>query len=335
MRVVSLGSGSSGNALFVEAGPQGRTRLLVDAGLSARTIVQRLQTIGVSPLQLSGILVTHEHSDHVQGIPVLMRRYAVPIIADTRTLAAIDEGIKTGTWRTDTGKIVAAPNPPMVNETVDLAIAVSETQQVSPDANASILVRSEATIVTTLETGEATAVVSDPNPLFIPFPIGSQRLFGDIEVTSFATSHDAVAPCGYLLHAGGCRVCIVTDSGEVTLETRRAMRRADLLILESNHDRERLIRGPYPWSLKKRILSSSGHLSNDQAAHAVRRAWSLKGTHWLWLAHLSRTNNTPSLAIDHMRTHLQNAGINLSRMTISALPPGMGEVWDSQGLWQK
>ena len=152
-------------------------------------------------------------------------------------------------------------------------------------------------------------------------------------MTSFPTSHDAVAPCGYLLHAGGCRVCIVTDSGEVTPETLKAIHHADLLILEANHDRERLLNGPYPWSLKQRILSSNGHLSNDQAARAVLAAWSLQGARWLWLAHLSRTNNTPSLAIGHMRTQLQNAGVNLSQVSIAALPPGMGEMWDSTGLW--
>lgn len=303
MQVVSLGSGSSGNALFVAAGPEGRTRLLVDAGLSARTIVQRLHTIGVSPSQLSGILVTHEHSDHVQGIPMLMKRYAVPVIADPRTLEAIEEGIKAGAWRTDTGKIVSANNPRIVGEPTDFAITVSETQQVQS------------------------------NSLFVPFPVGSRRLFGDVKVTSFSTSHDAIAPCGYLLYADGCHVCIVTDTGRVTSETLKAIRYADLLILESNHDRERLLDGPYPQSLKRRILSSKGHLSNDQAACAVLKAWSLKGTRCLWLAHLSRTNNTPSLAVAHMRAHLQNAGVNLSQMTIMALPPDMTEFWDSTGLW--
>ena len=293
MRVVSLGSGSSGNALFVEAGPRGRTRLLVDAGLGTRTIVQRLQTIGISPSNLSGILVTHEHSDHVQGIPALMKHYAVPVIADPRTLEEIEKGVITRAWRTDTGKIVKSQDSLIVGENAGFSI----------------------------------------NSLFVSFPVGSQRLFDDVEVTSFATSHDAVAPCGYLLHAGGCRVCIVTDSGKVTPETLKAIRHADLLILESNHDRERLLDGPYPWSLKKRILSSKGHLSNDQAARAVLRVWSLKGARWLWLAHLSRTNNTPSLAVDHMRTHLQNAGVNLSQVTIAALPPGMGEIWDSTELW--
>jgi phosphoribosyl 1,2-cyclic phosphodiesterase len=293
MRVVSLGSGSSGNALFVEAGPQGRTRLLVDAGLGARTIVQRLQAIGISPSQLSGILVTHEHSDHVQGLPMLMRHYALPVIADPRTLEAIEEGIITRVWRTDTGKIISSND----------LLVVSENAEFST------------------------------NSLFVPFSVGSQRLFGDIEVTSFSTSHDAVASCGYLLHAGGCRVCFVTDTGRVTPETHKAIRHADLLILEANYNREHLLRGPYPWSVKRRIMSSNGHLSNAQAARAVLKSWSLKGTRWLWLAHLSRTNNTPSLAIDHVRAHLQHAGVNLSQMTITALPPGMGEMWDSTGLW--
>ena len=300
-----------------------------------RTIAQRFQVIGISPLQLSGILVTHEHSDHVQGIPGLMRRYALPVIADPRTLAAIDEGIKTGAWRTDTGKIIAAKNPPMVNEVTEFSVTTSETrqlEQVQSDAGESVLVQSETTIVTKVE-NEAVAIASHIDPLFVPFPVGSQRIIGDIEVTSFATSHDAVAPCGYLLHAGGCRVCIVTDSGEVTAETLKAISQADLLILESNHDRERLIRGPYPWPLKKRILSDTGHLSNDQAASAVLRAWPLDGARWLWLAHLSRTNNTPSLALTQMRTHLRSARANLSQITIAALPPGIGELWDSTGLW--
>ena len=115
MRVVSLGSGSSGNALFVEAGPQGRTCLLVDAGLSIRTIEQRLRTIDIEPSQLSGILVTHEHSDHVLGIPMIMKRYAVPVIADARTLEAIKVGIKTGAWRSDTGEVIPSNNSGMVS----------------------------------------------------------------------------------------------------------------------------------------------------------------------------------------------------------------------------
>ena len=82
MRVVSLGSGSSGNALFVEAGPQGRTKLLVDAGLTGRVLTDRLHKVHVSPSELQGVLLTHEHSDHTSGVPTLMKRYSIPVIAD-------------------------------------------------------------------------------------------------------------------------------------------------------------------------------------------------------------------------------------------------------------
>src|SRR6266566_8492751 len=91
MRVTSLGSGSTGNAFLVEAGPRRRTRLLVDAGLSRNVLLQRLRQVGVSPSHLQGVLVTHEHSDHIIGLPSLIYRYAIPAIADLRTLNAIEE----------------------------------------------------------------------------------------------------------------------------------------------------------------------------------------------------------------------------------------------------
>lgn len=285
MRVVSLGSGSSGNALLVEAGPHRRTKLLVDAGLSTKIITERLQSVGSEPSQLHGVLITHEHSDHVVGLPTLMKRYTLPIISDGRTYQAVAESITRGAWRTDSGKLVPAG---------------------------------------TVFQGEIP---------YIALPIGSQRMLGDIEVTSFATTHDAVAPCGYLLKAGGCRVCIVTDTGEVTSSMLEVMQYADLLILESNHDRQRLLRGPYPYHLKQRILSATGHLSNDQAADALLRIWRPDGPRWLWLAHLSRTNNTPTLALENMYTRLLQAGANLAQVHLAALPPEMGRVWDSTQLW--
>ena len=169
--------------------------------------------------------------------------------------------------------------------------------------------------------------------VFRALPVGSRCVIGDIEVTSFPVSHDAAAPCGYLLHAGGCRVCVVIDTGEVTEAMLEAIKQADLLILESNHDRARLLRGPYPYSLKQRILSPTGHLSNDQAADAVLRSWRGDAVRWLWLSHLSRTNNTPKLALQNMRERIQMAGANLAQIHISVLPPHMGGMWDSTQLW--
>src|SRR5207247_2564249 len=99
----------------------------------------------------------------------------------------------------------------------------------------------------------------------MPMEIGSRRMIGDIEVVSFPVSHDAVAPAGYLLIAGGCRICVVIDSGEVTPAMLEAMQHADLLILESNHDRERMIRGPYPYARNKRLRLRPPHLARHTA----------------------------------------------------------------------
>ncbi len=288
MRVTSLGSGSSGNALLVEAGPRGRTKLLVDAGLSMRLLIARLRQAGTLPTQLQGMLITHEHGDHIAGMPTLMKSYAIPAIAAPATLAAISQSLTSG---------VIWPEPEMQEE--------------------------------------AGAIVGAPlfGALAQSLECGVHAIIGDIEVVSFPVSHDAAAPCGYLLSAGGCRVCIVTDSGEVTPAMLAVMCQADLLVLESNHDRDRLLRGPYPYHLKQRILSPTGHLSNDQACEAVLRTWRTDSVRWLWLAHLSRTNNTPGLALNGMRSNLMEAGANLAHIHISVLPPGIGHTWDSTQLW--
>jgi len=87
MRFASLGSGSAGNALLVEAGT---TRLLIDCGFSATEATARLQRIGVEPASLTAILVTHEHDDHAGGVARLARRYAVPVWMTPGTLRVLD-----------------------------------------------------------------------------------------------------------------------------------------------------------------------------------------------------------------------------------------------------
>jgi phosphoribosyl 1,2-cyclic phosphodiesterase len=302
MRVISLASGSSGNALLVEAGPKRRTKLLIDAGINTRLISARLQTVGVHPSQLQGVLVTHEHSDHVVGLPGLMKRYTLPAITDPGTYRVIEEGLASGMWRSEADTLMSIQSADVAETQIDLqenAVKLCEEQERH----------------------------------FLSLSVGSSRSIGDIEVTSFPVSHDAAAPCGYLLQAGGCRVCIVTDTGEVTAHMLACMQQADLLVLEANHDRTRLLRGPYPYSLKQRILSLTGHLSNDQAVEAILRTWRPDSIRWLWLAHLSRTNNTPSLALKSVRAGLQAAHADPSLVHISVAPPGMGPLWDSTQLW--
>jgi phosphoribosyl 1,2-cyclic phosphodiesterase len=221
------------------------------------------------------------------------------VITDPRTYQAITEGMASGVWRNESGSLTPVSNQ-------QEAGSFDTVQELSNQA-------------------------LQQNHLSLP--VGASCVMGDIEIASFPISHDAVAPCGYLLSAGGCRVCVVTDTGEVTPAMLERIQLADLLVLESNHDRQRLLRGPYPYSLKQRILSTHGHLSNDQAAEAVLKTWRSDSVRWLWLSHLSRTNNTPELAQRSMHTRLQQAGVNPAHIHISVSPPTMGSIWDSRQLW--
>ena len=311
MRVISLASGSSGNALLVEAGPAGRTKLLIDAGISTYMLTHRLLSIGVRPEHLQGILITHEHSDHVLGVPLLMKRYAIPVIADPRTYNALEASVAARTWLSDTGAPISLEST-LVLEAQEEQVP---TSKVVHEAEEAVSEKSERT--------------------FHPLAVGASCRVGDIEITSFPTSHDAVAPCGFLLHAGGCRICVVTDCGEIAPAMLDIMRLADLLVIEANHDRTQLLRGPYPYKLKMRILSATGHLSNDQTAEAILHTWHGDSVRWLWLAHLSRTNNTPTLALQSVRASLQAAGADLALVHISVAPPGMGPMWDSTQLWNR
>lgn len=267
MRVACLGSGSSGNALVVRAG---RTTVLVDAGFGPRDLVSRLRQAGVTPRQITAVVLTHEHADHARGAAAFAAQHQIPLGGDPRTLDAVRN---------------------------------------QADARAATL----------------------PAPRFerIEFAVGTATRIGDLEVRSFAISHDAVAPCGYVLSSGAWHVCVATDTGDVGPALVEAMRGAHLLMIEANHDTDRLIKGPYPWPLKQRILSPTGHLSNEQAARALLGALD-DGPRWIWLAHLSRTNNTPDLARARVGEFLRGEG--LRQVPLQVAPPGIGPVWDSAHL---
>ncbi|MEK6606080.1 MAG: MBL fold metallo-hydrolase [Myxococcota bacterium] len=118
---------------------------------------------------------------------------------------------------------------------------------------------------------------------------------GEVAVTPVRVPHDAAEPVGYVVEGEGARIGLLTDCGHVTAEIEESFATLDLLVLESNHA-ERLLRGgPYPASLKRRIGSRLGHLSNEQAARLLR-AFRRGMPRALVLAHLSRVNNRPMLA---------------------------------------
>ncbi|MFA6332038.1 MAG: MBL fold metallo-hydrolase [Methanoregula sp.] len=125
---------------------------------------------------------------------------------------------------------------------------------------------------------------------------------GNFSIEPFATSHDAAEPCGYIVTEGDARIGYCTDTGIMTTEMLGLLRSCEGIVLESNHCPEMLANGPYPESLKRRIRSKKGHLSNNAAAECLRGFG--KDVPQVILAHLSEINNTPEKAMGSAREGL-------------------------------
>jgi ribonuclease BN (tRNA processing enzyme) len=149
--------------------------------------------------------------------------------------------------------------------------------------------------------GEVAAPKVKADPAFLPaveyFRAGHGFSIGEIDVNPFTIPHDAADPCGFVFHARSesIRMAIATDLGYVPPNVKMALKGVDVLLLESNHDLEMLKDGPYPWSVKQRVLSRVGHLSNTACAEFLLRDYD-GGAHTIVLGHLSEQNNLPELA---------------------------------------
>ncbi len=146
---------------------------------------------------------------------------------------------------------------------------------------------------------EPSRAVAKADPTFLPvveyFHSGSPFTIGDIDVSPFTIPHDAADPCGFVFRSEGLRMAIATDLGYMPPNVKLALRDVDVLLLESNHDLEMLKDGPYPWSVKQRVMSRVGHLSNLACAEFLARDYD-GGAHTIILGHLSESNNLPELA---------------------------------------
>ncbi|MCR5818269.1 MAG: MBL fold metallo-hydrolase [Prevotella sp.] len=128
------------------------------------------------------------------------------------------------------------------------------------------------------------------------------------KVTPFAVPHDSSENVGYFVEHDDKNICIITDAGMVTEEMKSFISKAQYLVIEANHDIEMLQQGPYPQHLKERILSGTGHLSNNACGEALANNMSEKLKH-VWLCHLSEENNHPELARKTVETILRSYGI--------------------------
>ncbi len=250
LTICPLASGSKGNSLFVS---WGRYSILVDAGLSGIEIERRLAAKNQSPENLTAILVTHEHSDHIRGVGVLSRRYNIPVYINKNTCAKASS----------LGKLSGCEF----------------------------------------------------------FECGNSFKIKEVEISPFSISHDAVDPAGFTLEYNKSKIGIATDLGVATNLVKQYLKDCSYLHIESNHDPDMLINGPYPWHLKQRIKSNHGHLSNLDTKELLIELNNDNLKH-VTLAHLSEENNTPEKAFN-----VAKAGLNSSDVTIEvALPHKPGKL---------
>ncbi len=251
MKLAVLASGSSGNCLLLSGGG---TNILIDAGISTRRLSAMLGECCLSLQDIGGVLITHEHSDHISGLPGLLRRSGAEILAP-RTVASRLRG--------------------MIPE-IDERLRV--------------------------------------------IPVGEDVSLSRLTIRAFHTPHDTPESVGYRVECGEI-FSLATDMGCLTDEVRENLRGSDAVLIEANHDEEMLRYGRYPVYLKRRILSDHGHLSNENCA-ALARELAESGTGTIILGHLSRENNTPSVALRAVESALEGTGARL----LCAPPVGPLEV---------
>ncbi len=145
------------------------------------------------------------------------------------------------------------------------------------------------------------------------FSDASPFTIGDIEILPFRLPHDAYAPVGFVLRHGEARIGIATDLGMPTELIRERLRNCQLVILEANHDKDMLRNSHRPWSLKQRILSRQGHLSNETAAELLADIAG-DSLQQVFLAHLSSDCNSLDLALHTVRSHLKSVGLEHIRI---------------------
>ena len=262
LRVTSLASGSSGNALLIQTE---RAAILVDCGLPLRAIERHLRRADLDPADLAAILLTHEHGDHAMSAVPLARRYRVPLIVNRPTADAL--GL--------------------------------------------------------LSAGVAFQIL----------PTGASTEIAGLDLASFPVPHDAAEPVGYAIGAGGWCVGVAIDLGSWDAAVLAGLVAADLVVLEANHDRERLRSAPYAWPVKHRIYSPLGHLDNIEAGALLARLGADGRRRTAWLAHLSEQANSPRIAVDVVSSVLALAEI--SCIGVHALPRRAPLTWESDRHFQQ
>jgi len=328
VRFTVLASGSRGNCTVLSGG---RTRILVDAGLSCRELFRRMKMAGEEPATLNAIVITHEHQDHVNGLAVSARKLGIPVYFTEATHRAWMR------WLSPRRQMSYAQWLVMIRKQAAERQAEPEAQENDPqtdpdEADVEILGSSAACNSSDPAPDSAPDSAPDPDggrppaakddPTWLPaieyFQAGQPLSIGDICISPFTIPHDAADPVGFVFASEGVRLGFATDLGYISPNVREQLRALDLLLLESNHDLEMLRDGPYPWSVKQRVLSRVGHLSNDAASEFLAADYDGQAA-YIVLGHLSENNNLPELArVAAERALLGRASLLANRLLLAA-----------------
>ncbi|MCR5635113.1 MAG: MBL fold metallo-hydrolase [Lachnospiraceae bacterium] len=237
MRTMSIASGSSGNSIYMGTD---NTHLLVDTGVSKKKIEEGLKKLELSGTDINGILLTHEHTDHIGGLGVFLRKYPVPVYGTKGTIEA--------------------------------TLRYSKLGAVDPE-------------------------------LFIPIEYDEVFTIGDIDIKPVKICHDAAQPSAFRFESGDKKSAVMTDLGCYNDYIVDAIKGLDTVYIEANHDIRMLELGPYSYDLKRRILSSYGHLSNEMSGKLLDSILH-DGIKHIVLSHLSKENNLPELAFETVRSEV-------------------------------
>lgn len=248
----TLASSSAGNSYYVGSMESG---ILIDCGISCRAIESGLKSKGISPDAVRGILVSHEHSDHIRGLKIFLGKHDVPVYGSEAVL-----------------KVLTAFG------------YVPQTAEMVPIDECGYQV-------------------------------------GDYLVSPFHISHDSVGGYGYsVMLPNGSKLTTCTDTGYLSDDAISHLMGSNLVLIESNYEKYMLEAGRYPYSLKKRIEGPQGHISNAECS-GVLPELVRNGTRSIILAHLSRENNMPDIAVKTAVSALSLSGFRENEdYTVIAAP---------------
>ncbi len=255
MRFTSIASGSSGNSTYIGTET---THILVDVGVTMKTVNAGLHELDLDLKDIDAIFLTHEHIDHIRAVGTIARKYDIPVYGTLGTLREV-----------------------MLNR-----------------------------------------ILGDfSHDRLFPILPDSKLNIGDLRVLPFSIYHDAADPVGYRIETGpeevlSKNVAVATDLGHYDDYIAGHLRNLDAMVLESNHDIRMLSDGPYPVSLKRRILSDHGHLSNDNCGRLLDLILDRRVKH-VFLGHLSKENNLPELALKTVQREIDNSDSEHRALDIS------------------